>query len=254
MNYTEEFEQLADSYFNECADGLKRLEKILVSVADDELTDWCRAFFIPAAYSYWERFFKLTFEEFLNSINKARFELHEIDIRVVAKIKRRELKKQLEKIDLIKDNNNNYCQSMMSCDADSLFLASCSLIPDIFQIKRPGEFIDTHSNVKFNVIEDNFKKFNLSFSDIISVFRVDNVNIKELLEEFVGIRNAIGHGSELKVIENEDWSRFIEMLYKLMDSFQNVLSEALRGAGGHNLFSKNSSNPNNDICDYSVPI
>ena len=142
MRYLAEFGELTDYYYDECVEGLARLEKILVAIPETDLIAWCRAYFVPVAYSYWERFFRLSLEEFLNSLNNAGFAINDIDIKVVARIKRKELKSHLESVKIIHgDNSGMYKQSDLVTDGQLLSNSSIDLCSRVFKIKNPKVFV-----------------------------------------------------------------------------------------------------------------
>jgi len=64
----QEFLETTNVVYDECATGIARLDRIIVSV-HTELAGWTRMLLLPSLYAYWERFFVAALGEYLRAIS-----------------------------------------------------------------------------------------------------------------------------------------------------------------------------------------
>lgn len=220
----EEFLRTTDVVYEECANGLATLDRIIVSV-NSSLADHTRSYLVPLVYAYWERFFKMTFAEFLRCVtlrgitamqlnsNLAQF-LLKVKINDALKNSRIGRIQELAGKQIIEEAKQHY-DSMHSWFSAPL------------QLLSPANLVETESNVKYEVLDSNCKNFGIDIQGIKAHTERAGKILFVQLNELVTFRNQIAHGEVFHPVTSEKWQTFKEFVLDLMNATQIHLYETL---------------------------
>ncbi len=211
--------------YEDCVDGLKSLDRIVVDVTSN-LTSMTRSYLVPIVYAYWERFFKSVFSEFFRCIEKAKIDLTDIDPDIISLRLRKELKKiaNEQKISELHILADKFEISDLRCKINTF---SSSLTQPL-SFPQDIDWVETESNVSFNVLKKMCDRWKINISSIKRDLKEKNMDIFPLLKELLDIRNAVTHGENFRDVGPEDWDRLKTFVKELMSVLQLALYAHLK--------------------------
>lgn len=221
----EEFLRTTDVIYEECASGLATLDRIIVSVSSS-LTEQTRSYLVPLVYAYWERFFKLTFAEFLRCVTLRNITALQVNNSLAQFL----LKAKLN--DALKESRIGRIQELAGKEnlqeAKRHYDNMYSWFNSPLQFTSPANFVETESNVKYDVLDGNCKNFGIDIQGIKDLTEKAGQLIFVQLNELVNFRNQIAHGEVFHPISSEKWRKFKEFVLDLMNAIQIHLYETLK--------------------------
>jgi len=230
-DYTSALNTVADSFleatnftYSECEAGVTQLDQIIVG-SPSSRSDIARGYLLPMIYAYWERFFKIVLAEYLQSLSRVTIKFDELRLSVARHRVRREL---VALCDILHIQGLHELPDKLSMAELSTFAAALKAWVDgpvVFP--DPSNWIETRSNVKYNVVEDNFRKLGLSIERLKAHMK-PNPPIIVGLRDLVDARNQIAHGATFQPIDASVWEKHKTFVLELMNAMQLELFETLR--------------------------
>jgi len=220
----EQFSTNTDKIYTECENGINNLDKIIVSISSTH-TSMARCYLFPILYAYWERFFKIVIFEFFSCI-----ELNKLNLKTInSNIAKYALKKHLtSKFKAIKIDRLQEISSKMEInDAYNFLIEIAKLFDDPIIFDSAIKWIETGSNVNFNIIEDNLSNIGIHISNLKKHFSNTKYVIHNEIKNFVDTRNEIAHGEKFNDINSNDWNKYKGLILSLMNALQLELLEML---------------------------
>lgn len=219
-----EFLATTNAAYDECAGGISTLDKIIVGVPSS-LAPATRTNLVPILYAYWERFFRLTFSEFVRCVSLAQIPLSKMNSKLARFRLKHEFKSFLESAKIahlaelaavldIDEARKRIGVLHLSIDAPLVF-------------DRPTECVVTHSNVKYVVLEENCGNLGIDLGAVRAVLEDSKMVLFVELNALVDSRNQIAHGESLLPMENEPWEKTRNFTLNLMNAVQLVLHEII---------------------------
>ena len=181
-------------------------------------------------YSYWEGFIQKSFQMYIDYLNKKRLRFELLNDQIIIFHMENSFKQFKEypdnatkKIAFYRKLRTHYSQNILP----------------IFR------FVDTDSNVGFQVLNRLMKQFGLeTFSPNWGDYKYPNPNLEESLNTFVRYRNGIAHGGDIsseEKITQDVYARYrklvSDLMYEIHDRFmiaikdQTYLNEEQRKGG-----------------------
>ncbi len=231
MTVAEEFLGATNPIFEECTGGLAMLTRIIVS-SPSSLAGNARAALVPAIYAYWERFFRMTFGEFLRSVSLARLDLASVSTPLARlRIRRDVLQLRTSHRDhLLRIVDRDVRTSGPEFLSASAELANIeTLCRTIVSFPDPTDWIETDSNVRYEVLEKNCRNLGLNPERLKELLLESQLELYPELKDLVDKRNDIAHGNVLGPLDSATWNRMQEFVYALMHHVQFFLHECLEG-------------------------
>ena len=160
---------------------------------------------ISMIYSVWESFVQKSFNLYIDELNKVGMDFHCFCDEIVIHHMENSFKQFKEYPE--KDNRKaRFFVSLKEFHASS----SCSI----------SRVVNTESNVGFNVLNKLLKSFSLeNFPEYWKDYTHPNPNLKESLDLFLRLRNAVAHGGDLvseEKIDQRVYARFKKLTIDLM--------------------------------------
>lgn len=218
-----EFLDTTNVVYDECATGIARLDRIIVSV-HTELVGWTRMLLIPSLYGYWERFFVAALGEYLRSISLVGVSCKDSHMAL------RKLRIRRELLDLASalgiNKLHELSEKLSLPEIQLLFQNAMRWLDADLDFPRPERWIETESNVRFKVLERNLEKLALTVDPIKTHFTM-GPSLYELLERLVDERNSIAHGASFAQVSSERWNELREFVERLLNALQLYLYESL---------------------------
>jgi hypothetical protein len=146
----QEFLETTNIVYDECATGIARLDRIIVSV-HAELAGWTRMLLLASLYAYWERFFVATLGEYLRAISLVGVSCKDSHVAL------RTLRIKRELLDLASalgiNKLHELAEKLSSSEIQALFQDALHWLEAELDFPRPELWIETESNVRFKVLE-----------------------------------------------------------------------------------------------------
>jgi hypothetical protein len=219
----EEFLETTNVVYDECATGIARLDRIIVSV-HTELAGWARMLLLPSLYAYWERFFVAALGEYLRAISLVGVACKDSCEALRTLRIRRELLDLASALEMSKFHD--LAEKLSPSDIQALFRDTSQWLDAALDFPNPERWVETESNVRFKVLERNLEKLALTVAAIKAHFAT-GPSLYELLEKLVDERNAIAHGASFSPLSSEHWNELREFVEKLLNALQLYLYESL---------------------------
>lgn len=222
----QEFLATTNPVYDECEQGIRRLDQIVVGVSS-LLADHARMALTPVLYAYWERFFRMTLGEYIRVIATYKGNLLEF---------KTPLAKEWLRIrcgDLYKTHKVQRLTEMPSrVGVESTLLAIEQLYTDVAKPLSfdPSQWVDTENNVAFHVVERNFEKLGIDVDVFRNHFTLPGKTAFALLKTLVDARNTIAHGETLAPTSSATWNNLRSSTLDLMNAFQLTLHDMILGA------------------------
>jgi hypothetical protein len=219
----DEFLASTDTTYDECASGIFTLDRIIVGTPSI-LTADARGYFVPILYAYWERFFRITFNEYLRCISITKFKVDELRLELAVLRIGRELSdiSAQHKFKQI----NELCQNRTISDVKSMLRQLLTKIEGPVEYPPTHDFVKTYSNVEYTTLEDNCKRFGIDVAALKANFMTKSLYVS--LKDLVDARNDIAHGSAFRALKAEEWNETKDFVLKIMQIVQIELYESLR--------------------------
>ena len=208
--------------YEECEKGIQRLDQIVVGVPS-MLGDHARTALTPALYAYWERFFRTALGEYIRTVSAFNANLIELN-KTLAKEWVRERCGQFYKTHKVKQLTEMPQRLGVETTVTELEQLAVELTKPINF--NPNDWVDTESNVSFNVVERNFLKLGID----VQMFRahfVTGTSAHALLKALVDARNGIAHGELLDPTSSDQWNTLKNTTLDVMNAFQLTLYEMI---------------------------
>lgn len=226
------FERIAERFLNntdpayeECASGIAGLDKIIVNVSS-RFSSTARGYLLPIVYAYWERFFRIVFSEYLHCIELSGINL----ISIHPQMARFRLRKELNS--LLNSHRIKQIHEVASIlnieDAEKFFENLRVLFRNPVTFSDPTTWIETESNVNFNVLNDNCNNLGIDIEAIKKRLEESGIALFPVLKELVDARNQISHGQTFNKIDPKKWENLRNYILSIMTAVQLELFEMLR--------------------------
>jgi RiboL-PSP-HEPN len=228
MSCADDFLASTNPIFDECLRGVTTLSNIVVSVKDS-LVGEARAALVPALYAYWERFFRLTFGEFLRCVSVAGISAAALsDPLVRFRIRREFLRLDTSHRTILLESLDrrgpSQAQALLHAIATDLQSIE-SLFNQPVAFPDPDSWIETDSNVRYEVLEKICSRLGVDPEDLKSL--LGKYVLYPALKELVDMRNDIAHGTVIAPLDAAKWNALQEFVSVLMNAVQLFLYEAL---------------------------
>ncbi len=224
------FLESTERFYDECAAGISHLDRIIVA-CPASLVDTARTALVPTLYAYWERYFRLTFTEFLRCVALASPLVDDVNAALSRAIIRFELNRQ-KWFEHVKCYNN--LENMKAAEIAAMLVSTgtiatqaLSLCSGPLSLVEPEKLISTDSNVRFEVIEKNCKLFGLDVNRLRQLALAAELDLYPTLKALVDTRNDIAHGTAIHPMSTSKWEELREFTIGLMECLQTFLAEAL---------------------------
>jgi hypothetical protein len=233
--HAEAFMLASDAIYDECQAGIATLDKIIVSCSS-LYTAQARSALVPALYAYWERFFRVVFAEFLHCITVDSRPLHELNHNLGRLRLRRELQARARTRDELLRGLQAPpgAQPLPLNEARKLLVSARDALHEIEQLcdaplsfVDPETWIDTESNVRFEVIERNCKRLGLDVHRLKALLEESQIFLHPGLKDLVDTRNGIAHGDSITPLQSDRWEALRSFTLSLMNATQLFLLEAI---------------------------
>ncbi len=230
MNVQERLELAADVFlastdttYDECAKGVFTLDRIIIATPPMLVPD-VRGYFVPILYAYWERFFRISFGEFLRSITLSKFHVDEFKPQIavlrigreLADISDRHKFKQIQEL----------CCNRSVTEIKRLLRQLLTTIESPIEFSPLHQWVRTNSNVEYTTLEANCIRFGIDVETLKANFVVKPLYAS--LKNLVDMRNDIAHGSEFKTLTAIEWDETRNFVLKIMQVVQVELYESLK--------------------------
>ena len=230
MTCADTFLSATNLIYDECQQGISILSRIVVATPA-ALSGDARTALIPALYAYWERFFKMTFAEYLRSITMEGLTVVQASTTLVRlRIRRAALhfeKRAQGKLLPAVDNDVLGAARTELSDLLREIGALDALYSTPLAFADPDEWIDTESNVRFKVLEKNCKLLGLETRILTELLAKAGLQLYTKLEDLVNTRNKIAHGAVINPTDAARWNELQVFVSHLMNAVQFFLHENL---------------------------
>jgi RiboL-PSP-HEPN len=160
---------------------------------------------VSMVYSIWEGFVQKSFNIYIDELNEFDVNFYNFDDGIVIHHMEKSFK-QFKEYPAKDTKKINFFKSLKEFHTNN----NCSI----------SRIVNTESNVGFDVLNKLLKSFSLEqFPEHWEEYSHPNPNLKESLNLFLRLRNAIAHGGDLTLEENVDqqvYSRFNKLVTDLM--------------------------------------
>ena len=198
-NLKVELEAERDWRINEFA----RIKKLFLKIGTYETEEYVKVYLkmtVPTIYAHWEGFCIASFKILSEYINAQELETKDVTYNILT---------------YANENTYNKLKGKQSFVQKVEFSELFSNI--LFGKLAVNTRINTKSNLNETALKEIFEQFQLDFSKIAPYSRD--------LNAFVNVRNAIAHGENSILIDEDKMKRYIDMVVHLMDE---VLLEQIR--------------------------
>ena len=214
---SEAFLNNSDQAYDECADGIANLDKIIVSVGS-RFSSMTRGYLLPIIYAYWERFFRIVFAEYLRCVELISMHLNQLHPQLAQFKLRRDLN------DILKRNSVKQLQDIatsLGIDGAKIF---CENLAAVFNtpitFTDPTNWVETESNVNFFVLETNCKNLGIDIEAIKKRLQESQITLFSALKQLVDARNQISHGETFRDMNQEEWEIIKNFTLTVMTAVQ----------------------------------
>ena len=226
----EAFLESSNAFFEECSHGISQLDRIIVG-CPSSLTEHVRLVVIPALYAYWERFFRLSFAEFLRCVTMCKRSTRDINATLTQTVIRQILnehkwERKARVVQGLKAKNHEEIQKALS-GAKGILERASALCDLAFEVLDPDKLVSTDSNVRYEVIEKNCKQLGLSIGVLKAMTESRNLGLYQSLKDLVDLRNEIAHGTRIHSVSSDKWNDLRDFTVGLMLYIQQFLYDAL---------------------------
>lgn len=231
MPCADTFLSATNQIYDECQLGISTLSRIVVATPA-ALSGDARTALIPALYAYWERFFKMTFTEYLRSVTAEGLTVVQASTKLVR------LRIRRAALDFEKRARGG--KLVPTIDQDVLGAARVELGDLLREVGTmdalyatpltfadPDDWIDTESNVRFKVLEKNCKDLGLDAKALTELLAKSGLQLYTRLEDLVNTRNEIAHGSVIHPTDATRWNELQVFVSHLMNAVQFYLHDHL---------------------------
>jgi hypothetical protein len=212
-----------DAAYDECAKGISTLDRIIVGTPAI-LAGEARGYFVPILYAYWERFFRISFGEYLRCIAVAKIPVERLKLRLAALRITREVSELSERHKF--KHFNEICQNRSVEDVKLLLRALLAAIEKPAEFPQTFNWIRTYSNVEFSTLEENCSRVGIDLAALKANFPTKSLHAS--LKDLVDMRNDIAHGSEFQTLTSEEWEETRNFVLKLMQIVQFEIYDSLQ--------------------------
>lgn len=230
MTCADTFLSATNAIYDECQQGISTLNRIVVATPA-ALSGDARTALIPALYAYWERFFKMTFSEYLRSVTLEGLTVAQASTTLVRlRIRRAAVDFERHAQGRLVPAVNNDVLGAARIELGDLLRAIGALdalYSTPLTFADPDEWIDTDSNVRFKVLERNCRRLGLETEPLTELLAKSGLQLYTKLEDLVDTRNKIGHGAVIHPTDAARWNDLQDFVSHLMNAVQLVLHENL---------------------------
>lgn len=160
---------------------------------------------ISMVYSLWESFIQKSFNLYIDELNKSSIDFHDFCDEIVI----HHMENCFKQFKEYPGNDNKKIKFFTSLRAFHTS-SSCSI----------SRVVNTESNVGFNVLNKLLKSFALEkFPEHWEHYSHPSPNLRDSLELFLRLRNAVAHGGDLtseEKVDQEVYDRFKKLVKDLM--------------------------------------
>ncbi len=219
----DEFLHTSDHAFDECREGISGLDRIIIATPA-LLVDRARGYFVALLYAYRERFFRVSFGEYLRCFSLAGIKFEHGEERLL----KYRLCRQLAAFS--KQHGITMLHELPQRSSPSSVKAAIQALRDGLDaplaFNNPAEWVETEANVKFTVLETNCKRFCVDIDAIKDSF-TNGTSLFESLNNLVKDRNDIAHGAVFTPYTQNEWETKRNFVLKLMQVVQTELYRSL---------------------------
>lgn len=220
----EQFLINSDRVYEDCWKGISDLDKIIVSV-HSQRADQARAYLLPSLYAYWERYFKSVMGEYLSALSQAGV-LHKDCKSALARTRiRGELQGVAKVVGFRELHESADCLSTE--ELQKLLLEGSNWIAAAVEFRDPVTWVKTENNVKYHVLEQNYKRFALDINSLKTHVNGD-LQLHPGLEKLVNLRNDIAHGANFKPLTSAEWEELKTFVLNVFLALQQDLYDTLQ--------------------------
>lgn len=204
IDFKNEHMNMVEEY---CSKMMKLERAIFINTVDftQEQKDLLSSYSIAMLYSIWEGFVTRSFRKYIIYINEQKIPYDElIDSILVYSMesKFKQFKSYPEK----ESKKTRFFRALYS------HCQSAQLEVDVL--------VDTEDNVSFEVLNKLMKIFGLTmFPEYWDIYVYPNINLKDMMTNFLRYRNAIAHGSDMsneEVVSQDVYEKYRTMIRNLM--------------------------------------
>ena len=218
-----EFLASTDTTYDECAKGVFTLDRIIIGTPTILVAE-ARGYFVPILYAYWERFFRISFGEYLRCITVSKLHVDELKLKIailrigreLAEISDRHKFKQIHEL----------CHNRSVAEIKLLLRQLLTTMESPIEFSPLYKWVRTYSNVEYTTLEENCARFGIDVNTLKANFDVKSLYAS--LKDLVDTRNDIAHGSEFKTLTADEWEETKNFVLKIMQVVQFELYESLR--------------------------
>jgi hypothetical protein len=218
-----EFLNSTDITYDECAKGVFTLDRIIVGTPSI-LSAQARGYFVPILYAYWERFFRISFNEYLRCIVLTKFNVDELRHKIAVLRIGRELADISDKHKF--KQIHELCHNRTIPEVKGLLKRLLGAIESPVEFSPAYQWVRTYSNVEFSTLEENCTRFGVDVNALKANFTMKSLYAS--LKDLVDTRNDIAHGSEFKTLTADEWDETKSFVLKIMQVMQFELYESLK--------------------------
>lgn len=185
-------------------------------------------------YAHFEGFFRSAFTLYVSAINEERISLSEAIDELVASSLYNEFGKY-DNIKALVDQESSEINKTIKRlknrvewikEFDELRQKKVIMLPISSRHNDKNSIIYTESNLNSEIIEKIL--YRLGFPSDIFNFQISGKTFKDILNEFLGRRNPIAHGEQLKEgINEKQYNEFKDVFDKITDIIPKIITRAL---------------------------
>jgi hypothetical protein len=220
----QEFLQNTNKAYDECSSGIAELDRIIVSVPASR-TDTTRAYLIPMLYAYWERFFRISFSEYLRVLSSVTAKLSDCHVPIALLRVRRELSAFAK--DAKAGRIHELSDSYSFCELSRLFEEFSVWLRGTLAFRDPEKWVTTGGNVQFTILEKNCQDVGLAIDSVKQSLRRSKSLFQEL-KDLVDQRNSIAHGETFEPVSSYKWEQSKSFVLEIMNAVQLELHQHLQ--------------------------
>ena len=233
------FLEATDRVYDECAGGIADLDRIIVGTPS-MLAGKTRTALVPTLYAYWERFFRVVMGEFLQAVSSAKLPLGDLNSALAKLRVKRAIRESIGRngYQALMAAIENHGLVKVSVEVNEIAQGASMLIAELASNARfadPETWIETESNVRYEVIERNYAAFGLKIDALRATLEEGGFKLYPDLKDLVDTRNKIAHSETISPTTQQQWERLRTFTVNLMNALQLSLhgeleDEAHRGA------------------------
>jgi hypothetical protein len=220
----QEFLQNTNKAYYECSKGIADLDRIIVSVTAS-LSNTTRAYLIPMLYAYWERFFRISFSEYLRVLSNVSTKFSDCHVPIALIRVRRELSALAKeaKASRFHELSDAYSFSELS----RLFDEFSAWLKGTLAFRDPEKWVATGGNVQFATLVKNCENVGLAIDSLKQSLRRSKSLFQEL-KDLVDRRNAVAHGESFESVNAAKWEQSKSFVLEIMNAVQLELHSHLQ--------------------------